>query len=109
MTISKKIFLQIIHDIKKEDERLDQIATFLESNIITGYANLNPFVFRNTIELILEEIFTEEGFDLIFWWLYEDVEKVIYEGESEIQLKTEEDLYEYLIKNYVKEKNNEKN
>ncbi len=36
--------------------------------------------------------------ELISWWLYEDVKKVIYVDGEEISVKTPEELYDYILK-----------
>lgn len=47
--------------------------------------------------------FTEEGSDLIFWWMFESVPKVIYDGETEVDVESIEDLWKYLeLNNYIK-------
>jgi len=50
-------------------------------------------------ELMIHE-FGEDGMDLISWWLYEDVDHVLYEDESEgkpvADLNNIDDLYTYL-------------
>jgi hypothetical protein len=54
--------------------------------------------------------FTEEGIDLFYWWMYEDVEKVIYESpepdlfnkspeKTEVSVKTLDELWDYILKN----------
>lgn len=47
--------------------------------------------------------FTDEGCDLIFWWMYEDVPKIIYQdtifGKVETNIEDIEDLWKYLISN----------
>lgn len=48
----------------------------------------------------LEQITNEEGQDLVYWWLFEDVEKDIYEDNKVIaELKDEESLYSYMKEN----------
>lgn len=42
--------------------------------------------------------FDDDGVDLIFWWLYESVPKVIYTGEVEYNVEDLEDLWKYLVK-----------
>lgn len=45
----------------------------------------------------IESILNEEGQDLIYWWLFEDVEKIIYEdGKDDINVEKLEDLYTYM-------------
>ena len=50
----------------------------------------------------LRDVFGEDGADLVSWWMYEDVEKVIYENDgTETDLENIDDLYSYLEENYV--------
>ena len=67
-------------------------------------------------ELIVEN-FGQEGFDLVTWWLYEDVEHKIYEagsvgkeyyykgekidGKVVADLEDIDALYDYLVENYA--------
>lgn len=51
------------------------------------------FVFDTWIESILNE----EGQDLMYWWLFEDVDKIIYEnGKPDTNVEKLEDLYAYM-------------
>lgn len=48
----------------------------------------------------LDSITGEAGSDLIYWWLFEDVEKKIYEDDKVVAtLYTIEDLYDYMKEN----------
>jgi hypothetical protein len=48
----------------------------------------------------INSITGEAGSDLIYWWLFEDVEKNIYEDDKVIAtLDTAEDLYDYMKEN----------
>ena len=69
-------------------ERLTGIRLF-ESDLITDTYN----IFDAAIALA----FTEEGQDLVFWWLYEDVPKIIYNKETKIDVEDIEDLWKYMI------------
>lgn len=52
------------------------------------------------LDAFLESHFTEHGIDLITWWLFEDVDKIIYKDEEIIaELHTVEDLYNYIKNN----------
>jgi|WetSurMetagenome_2_1015567.scaffolds.fasta_scaffold288020_1 hypothetical protein len=58
--------------------------------------------YYNIISTLLDDIFTKEGNDLISWWIFEDVKKVIWEKDNtEINLEKIEDFAEYIIKNYL--------
>lgn len=52
----------------------------------------------------INSVLTETGADLLFWWLYENVDKIIYlKDGSEIDLTNLDDLLDYLYKeSYVK-------
>lgn len=49
----------------------------------------------------LNEITNEGGQDLIYWWLFEDVEKVIRDTEDNViaNIESIENLYNYLKEN----------
>ena len=48
----------------------------------------------------IDSITGEAGSDLIYWWLFEDVEKNIYEDDKVIAiLDTAENLYDYMKEN----------
>lgn len=46
----------------------------------------------------LVEFLNEEDIDTIYWWLFEDVDKIIYDGDEKINVEKIEDLYDYLCK-----------
>ena len=60
------------------------------------------------LDIFLDSHFTEDGCNLITWWLWEDVDKIIYEtvdpdlfnGETEIEYNIEsfDNLWNYMIK-----------
>jgi len=57
--------------------------------------------YQKIIILLLKEIYGEIGYDLIFWWLYEDVEKCIRDsktGKKIDDLTTLEELWKYVEK-----------
>ena len=67
------------------------------------------------LDAFLESHFTEHGIDLITWWLFEDVDKIIYQkldpdlfnGETEVEydVNTFDNLWNYMIKyekDYIK-------
>lgn len=44
----------------------------------------------------LEQLTNEEGQDLIYWWIFEDVDKIITEDENDINVEDIEDFAKYL-------------
>lgn len=98
--ISKEIFLEVINNIKLEEQRLDRISSVLENDCIDGWAVFKPSYSAQNVHVLLKAIFGEEGYELISWWLYEDVEKLIYKADTNeiiADLTKPEDLYDYII------------
>ena len=55
----------------------------------------------------LEQILNEEGQDLVYWWLFEDVDKVITDNDNEINVEDIEEFTKYLLDNgYFKTEGN---
>lgn len=93
--MNKEKFKEMIYLIQEHDDLYDKLND-LGIDIINckdaGIAN----VFFD--EMMISE-FGESGFDLIAWWLYEDVDHKIYaeNGEDVIaDLNNVDDLYRYL-------------
>lgn len=49
-------------------------------------------------DMLIETNFTEEGIDLIFWWLYEDVPKEVTDNMVKYNLESVDALWKYLNK-----------
>lgn len=51
-------------------------------------------------DMFIDSHFTEKGCDLVYWWIYEDVSKVIYQdtffGKEEINVEDINDFWSYL-------------
>jgi hypothetical protein len=106
--MNKKTFVAMLTAIKAESERKHQIANLLCKD---SYAIIT---IGQDLELLVEQYLTELfGCDdqyggLISWWLWEDVEKVIYDGEKKIPVETAEALFDYLKKNFSVKKSGKK-
>ena len=60
------------------------------------------------LDIFLDSHFSDKGCDLIYWWLWENVDKIIYEkvnpdlfnGETEVEYDVEsfDNLWNYMIK-----------
>jgi hypothetical protein len=50
---------------------------------------------------MINEAMEIEDVDLLDWWLYEDVEKIIYvreeDSQEKISVRTLEELYDYIV------------
>lgn len=105
MLISKEDFIELFSQLQKREEKMNKVADGLEQ-LIDGYAciNINSDFDATVINLIKK--LTNDTEDVIFWWLYENVEKqVTITTESSlnktsadviVEINTLEELYDYL-------------
>lgn len=98
--MDRELFVKQIQLIQQLNIKTDQLKDIGINIIESPLYDIPAKLFDNFIETVC----TDDGVDLVFWWLYEDVDKVICEniGEAEeqkISLGTVYQLYEYLEKN----------
>lgn len=92
--ISKKEFVKIIENDRVYHTIIDKI----EKYGISIYESEPHKCYSALLDILLEQFFNSEGIELIYWWLYEDVDKVITnDDDSTIELNSAEDLYDYLV------------
>lgn len=108
--ISKKEFEDFISEYTKFDMAIERIE-----NAISGSKyGCNLFecdwyiAVGKMLNMFLSSHFTEEGCDIINWWMFEDVDHIItqtvdpdlFHGKSEIEYNVNdiEDLWNYLTK-----------
>lgn len=80
------------------NDKIDQFIELGMNLVETPLFDIPAKMFDNFIDSVC----TEEGSDLVFWWLYEDVDKVIYglsNNEENFSLDTIDQLYDYMDKN----------
>ena len=83
--MDRELFAKQINLMKSFNHKIDQIRDF-------------------GIDLVETPLFDIPSQMFVFWWMYEDVEKVIFEhdeegNEKKIPLETVYQLYEYLDEN----------
>lgn len=98
--ISKEEFIELIHEHKKWEKKIYQICDILKIDMWdSDWITYCSILFEKTINLL----FTEEGVNDIFWWVYEkdgksDMKMWKKDGE-EIPTETIEDLWEIVKDN----------
>jgi hypothetical protein len=108
--MTKEKFLKYMRLIQNYDSEC-QTLTVLINKISSGFsvACFGSYLVSAIVEMIND---TMEIMDksLLEWWLYEDIEKVVYYYNNEkceqipIRIETLEELYDYLIgKNHIPE------
>lgn len=92
--ISKELFIEVINQIQ---ENLKREQRFEEAIAEYGNCLVPVFDHENLDITLLQIIMNDTKNDWIPWWLFEDVEKIIYKDEQKIDLTKVEDLYDFLI------------
>lgn len=108
-TITKKQFKFLIKSIQKHDKKIRKLEDFL-GDYVDSYVIFNRDISDDIIDF-LEDYFCD-GEDYISWWLYEDVEKKIWENGTEndpTDVSTLDKLYDFLIRLKKENGNGEKN
>jgi hypothetical protein len=91
--------MKLIQNFISEQDTLQVLINKLTDshNVIS----MGDYIISEMINMIEEDL----GYkDILDWWLFEDVEKAIYEddengNEIENSVRTLEELYDYMIKN----------
>lgn len=96
--MNKEKFKYLVYKMLEHDEIFDKLYEIGLDGINCKYIETAGIFFD---ELMLKE-FGEEGLDLISWWMYDEVDHLIYDGEDSekviADLNNIDDLYDYLTK-----------
>jgi len=88
--------MSLIQNFHSEQETL----SVLIEKIIDGWAvvKMGSYLIDEIINMINESLHIEDK-GLLSWWLYENVEKVIYYPDinKEVSVRTLEELYNYIM------------
>ena len=98
--MKKENFVKAIELMKAFNDKVDLLSDNLNIDIIeSDFYSIPAQLFDNFIESVC----TEDGAELVFWWMYEDVEKVIYESDESSEkvyhLDTVDNLFNYMCQN----------
>ncbi len=96
--MNKEQFVKRMQLVQNFHSEQNTLATLIQK-ITDGYCvpTIGNYLVEEIIDIISENLGANEENDWIGWWLYEDVEKVIYDGENEISVRTLEELYDFLV------------
>lgn len=110
--LSKELFVKFINNYKTFDSAFERIEEAIYGK--KYYSNLYEFDFYEAVggmlDNFLDSHFTLEGSELVSWWLFEDVEKIIYEKaketeffdefkeDKEVSVETIDELWDYMEK-----------
>ena len=95
--MTKEQFIKRMSLIQNWDSECETLSV-LGEKIFDGYCvpQIGSYLIDIILDMINEDLHIEDK-ELISWWLWEDVDKVIYVDEKEISVRTLEELYAYII------------
>lgn len=97
--LSKEKFIEYLTAITKYNEEADKLSDFFEANLFESPLFTKATNLTNIVISYLSDV-NEYIEDLINWWLYEDVDKLIFLSDgTTIDVKTPDKLYDYIINN----------
>ena len=108
--ITKEIFVDYLTNAIKFDKAVNRLEEAISGKPYGCdlYESDWCLAESNMLDLFLRGWFNVQGLDLIYWWMYESVDKVItqkvdsdlFNGESEINYDVEsiDDLWNYLVR-----------
>ena len=93
--ISKPLFVQTLKNIKEQSQKIDEFNGALET-LCDGYVvfDANNRYLESLLD-VLREVFNDEE-DYIGWWLYEEVEKVIWIDNQKLDVSNPGVFYDFL-------------
>lgn len=100
--ISKDMFCKAIAAIQKDRETNEKLTDALDKYLLNGHAVVESSASYEMLIELLKDFFNDNvQYSTIEWWLYDKVDKYIYDEQGNIiaDLTTVEALYDYLVEN----------
>ncbi len=99
MKITKEQFIKAISQIQNLHSQQDTLNKLIDK-LTDGFSvvDIGNYVVEELINMININLDLEDK-DLLGWWLYEDVEKIIYIDDKPVKVETLDELWDY-IQNY---------
>lgn len=103
--LNKEKFIEYIKYIISYNKELDKWVNILGYNVFESRLCTEAFNISDSLVRLISDN-NEEVIDLINWWLYEDVEKVLFNKGEEIEVNTLDKLYDFIKETYYDNKGN---
>lgn len=103
--MDKELFIQFIQEYQKYDAGIRRLEKALGGEGAHCRCELFEtdwnIAAQGMLDAFAKSYLTEEGEDLLYWWLYEDVDKIIADSETkeEADVNELENLVDYLWNN----------
>ena len=98
--ISKEMFCAAIKSIQNEKARISQAEKALSETLIDGWVIIKEGeTVQTLIDLLIDLVGDSHKDSMIEWWLFDNVEKYIYNDKKEVihDLTDVGALYDYLV------------
>lgn len=92
--------MKLIQNFMSEQDTLQALINKLTDGFCVP--TIGDYLVTELLDMISDKMNIKYD-DLFYWWLYEDVDKIIYVDDREIDVGTLEKLYDYIISEYSKE------
>ena len=88
--------MRLIQNFRSEQETLSLLVDKITDGM--SIVTIGDYLIMEIADMIEESLDLKDD-ELLDWWLYEDVEKVIYDtvNNVEISVRTLEELYDYTL------------
>ena len=96
--MTKELFIkrmQLIQNFFSEQETLGALIRKLTDG--HSVVTIGDYLVAEILTMINESLDIKDD-ALLSWWLWENAEKIIYDGDREISVKTLDELYDYIIR-----------
>lgn len=106
--ISRNSFIDYIQACRNNQELC--LKTLESTNGLIDLINYDEYI-NKPLHILEKALFTDIELDYISWYLYEDVEKTIFDSKTHeiiFEIKTDGDLWDYLNSEDVVKANNKK-
>jgi hypothetical protein len=92
--------IETLVKIKEHDEKVHKLYTMGVD--ILEFSDTNSQLEKSIPTLLRKEKDEQFGYiqDLVGWWLYESVDKIIWHNKIEFNIESVEDFTDYLIREY---------
>ena len=92
--------IETLTKIKEQDEKVHKLYTMGVD--ILEFSDTNSQLEKSIPTLLRKEKDEQFGYiqDLVGWWLYESVDKIIWHNKIEFNIESVEDFTDYLIREY---------
>lgn len=94
--ITKEILKKYIENFLFFDEKIEKLGQLLFNSYCLYESDFIDTVGKN-LDLFLKSHFNDEGIELIIWWMFESVDKIIYNENKVINVASIDSFIDYIF------------